>query len=471
MNFSLKLLKNSVVIGFLAVIALAFVGQVYSSSPIRFEGGFYTNLFGSGTQANEHKGDFCDPKDGKCDGDGKNFVVKFVCDGKKNDCNNHDTESEWVKDEVNLLDDYKTYNRSYDKSHTQKIKCDQTIQIDVFDKQCRVGDDGWECKDNNLKDYMVFYNECKEDKKPPVCVFDYSPKEGFAPLTVNFDGSKSKDEDGQIVKYEWTFSNNVKKEGAKVSQTFTTAKDELVSLVVTDNDGNKSTNECKANIKVKAPTTENQKPVCKIVSAEPKEGDIPLKVKFDATGSFDNDGTISRYLWDFGDGHTGEGIKEEHEYTKDGNFKATLVVEDNLKVQSSKCEVEINAKNDEDNDNDNNDNDDEDDNDEDHDDNDNDNNKGTVLSIASTSGGKVASGVSTVRNSPKTGFNNLYIGLYLLILGVMIKILIDKMKKEGYLPNFNVKPSIKLKIRKPQIDVLSTTNKILGQVGLKLVKV
>jgi hypothetical protein len=52
-------------------------------------------------------------------------------------------------------------------------------------------------------------------------------------------------------------------------------------------------------------------------------------VEFDATGSFDNDGIISTYLLDFGDGNFWSGTKYEHQYTKPGTYGIILMVRDN----------------------------------------------------------------------------------------------------------------------------------------------
>jgi PKD repeat protein len=38
-------------------------------------------------------------------------------------------------------------------------------------------------------------------------------------------------------------------------------------------------------------------------------------VQFNASASFDVDGSIVSYEWDFGDGHTGSGIAPKHTYT------------------------------------------------------------------------------------------------------------------------------------------------------------
>jgi hypothetical protein len=49
---------------------------------------------------------------------------------------------------------------------------------------------------------------------------------------------------------------------------------------------------------------------------------------FDATRSVDPDGKIERFVWDFGDGHTGQGRTVSHKYEKGGEFNVTLRVMD-----------------------------------------------------------------------------------------------------------------------------------------------
>ncbi|MFH0727836.1 MAG: PKD domain-containing protein [Pseudomonadota bacterium] len=63
--------------------------------------------------------------------------------------------------------------------------------------------------------------------------------------------------------------------------------------------------------------------------ATPVSGTAPLTVSFSAAGSYDPDGTIAAYEWDFGDGTTGSGVTVNHTYITSGNFEATLTVADN----------------------------------------------------------------------------------------------------------------------------------------------
>ena len=71
----------------------------------------------------------------------------------------------------------------------------------------------------------------------------------------------------------------------------------------------------------------NALPVARI-EADRFEGIAPLTVRFDASGSYDPDGTIRKYRWDLGDGNDGTGPQIEHTYSAPGTYQATLTVTD-----------------------------------------------------------------------------------------------------------------------------------------------
>lgn len=54
-----------------------------------------------------------------------------------------------------------------------------------------------------------------------------------------------------------------------------------------------------------------------------------LSCSFDASGSYDPDGSIVDYAWDFGDGNTGNGVNTNHSYAIDGSYQVSLTVIDN----------------------------------------------------------------------------------------------------------------------------------------------
>ena len=71
----------------------------------------------------------------------------------------------------------------------------------------------------------------------PVARISASTTDGYAALTVNFDGSASTDGDGRIVEYAWDFDDEATATGATASHTFTEPGGYNVELTVTDDDG------------------------------------------------------------------------------------------------------------------------------------------------------------------------------------------------------------------------------------------
>ncbi len=159
--------------------------------------------------------------------------------------------------------------------------------------------------------------------KGPAATFKVKPKQGPAPLTVKFDASKSKPSNrqtGRIVSYEWDFDDGSKAYGAKVSHKFNKAGLYSVTMEITDNLGAKDSSvvDIIAYSKPSASFT-----------ASTTEGVTPLKIDFNASGSYDEDGKITSYKWTFGDGTSGTGKIVSHTYTKGGNPMVTLTVQDN----------------------------------------------------------------------------------------------------------------------------------------------
>ena len=71
----------------------------------------------------------------------------------------------------------------------------------------------------------------------------------------------------------------------------------------------------------------NQAPVA-IASATPTSGNAPLTVQFSSDGSYDPDGAIAAYSWDFGDGSTSGEPNPSHTYSAAGTYTASLTVTD-----------------------------------------------------------------------------------------------------------------------------------------------
>ena len=73
------------------------------------------------------------------------------------------------------------------------------------------------------------------------------------------------------------------------------------------------------------PTVPNQSPIASF-TATPTSGMVPLEVFFDASGSYDPDGDISSYEWDFKDGTTGTGETVNHTFNSTENYDVELTV-------------------------------------------------------------------------------------------------------------------------------------------------
>lgn len=143
---------------------------------------------------------------------------------------------------------------------------------------------------------------------------------GPKPLTVNFTGSDSSDADGSIVNYSWNYGDGNSSNSVDPSHTYTSSGIYTATLTVTDNDG--LTDSDSVII-----TVLNASPVA-IISANPLSGEAPLLVSFDASSSYDPDGTISAYSWDLGDGATATGSSTSHIFAE-GLYTVTLTVTDN----------------------------------------------------------------------------------------------------------------------------------------------
>ncbi len=158
--------------------------------------------------------------------------------------------------------------------------------------------------------------------KAPMAVFIESSSNVHIDDTVTFNASNSYDPDGTIVNYFWDFGDGNTGTGELVSHAYTDNRSYFVTLTVTDNDGATDTD----NTRI---TVINSLPVASFTSS-PGTVNTNEFFSFDASGSYDPDGTIVNYLWDFGDGTTGTGISTQHSYSQDGTFVVTLTVTDNF---------------------------------------------------------------------------------------------------------------------------------------------
>lgn len=158
---------------------------------------------------------------------------------------------------------------------------------------------------------------------PPVAEAN-GPYSGVAGIAVSFSSTGSNDPDGAALTYLWNFGDGATASQANPSHAYPAAGTYSATLTVTDAQGASGSDTATVTISPPAP---NQSP---IANAGPdKTGAIRTNISFSGSGSYDPDGTISNYAWNFGDGTTGSGVSVTHKYTKTGIFTVTLTVTDN----------------------------------------------------------------------------------------------------------------------------------------------
>jgi len=156
------------------------------------------------------------------------------------------------------------------------------------------------------------------------------PYENSRYQLITFDGSGSSDTDGTITGYRWDFDNDGTYDTgwltiSTTTHAYSTAGIYTVKLQVKDNAEATATDTTTATINEQP--AEANPPVAD--ANGPYTGLTYQNISFDGSSSYDNDGTITSYMWDFGDGTTENGIKPIHRYNSSGLFNITLTVTDN----------------------------------------------------------------------------------------------------------------------------------------------
>jgi PKD repeat protein len=169
------------------------------------------------------------------------------------------------------------------------------------------------------------------DDSPPLADFTVSPASGAAPLMVTLDASGSRDEEGSITDYRWSFGDG---SGSSVSApfaeyTYTDSGTYRIVLTVTDDEGQTGTFEQTITVTPGDTGAENAPPTADF-TIYPETGPAPLSVALDASKSNDADGWIDEYKWSFGDGEFATEIDRfvNHIFQIQGNYTVTLTVTD-----------------------------------------------------------------------------------------------------------------------------------------------
>ena len=155
---------------------------------------------------------------------------------------------------------------------------------------------------------------------PPVPVIEGPGEPVAVGEAVLLDGSKSSDADGVILSYLWDFGDGAMGEGETAEYAWASPGVYEVTLTVIDNSGTGS-----ATQTARFEVIVNTRP---FAEAGPDQFVTASEVQFDGGASRDIDGRIAQYLWEFGDGRTGQGPRPVHFYERPGTYQVALTVTD-----------------------------------------------------------------------------------------------------------------------------------------------
>jgi PKD repeat protein/KaiC/GvpD/RAD55 family RecA-like ATPase len=170
-------------------------------------------------------------------------------------------------------------------------------------------------------DWTQFQDTVIAQDIPPVAQFTESAKTVDTGVPVQFDASSSYDPDGTITSYDWSFGDGNTGVGIVANHAYAENGTYTVVLTVHDNDGLTNTSQDLIVVNDRAP-------VAQFVLSTGTV-DTGVFVQFDASPSYDPDGTITSYHWDFGDGNDAVGKVTTHSFAEDGLYTITLTVTDN----------------------------------------------------------------------------------------------------------------------------------------------
>ncbi len=321
-------LRTSIVIG-AALFLLLFAPTASVDAAMSYGSGIYTNLCGTATSATANtcnKG--CNTSTGACSA---SYVVKWTCDGKTTDCRSNET--------------------SFASSQSLGSPgCGKTVQIDVFNKNCRAGG-GWTCSDADLQDYIVWYSgDC--GGQIPACdsnAVSMAVNPQPAPLGSNVSFSVSGSQGSTWIADSWSGGVSctgpfwgTKSCNAIASGTYTWTHNWKNCSVSTDNCGGVCTKQI--NYQIQSGPTPTPTATCdgfSVVSGN--NALVPATVVLRARAT-----NATRYRFYFGDGKQEESTSNEitHRYENSGTFTARVDIkdpQDNWRTSSS-CEATLTVK-------------------------------------------------------------------------------------------------------------------------------
>jgi PKD repeat protein len=175
--------------------------------------------------------------------------------------------------------------------------------------------------------------KCTIENRPPVSMPN-GPYDGREGDPIVFSSEGSFDPDGGLLNYLWDFGDNSQSIEENPSHIYMEKGDYTVSLTVTDEYGLEDKQSTKSFV------VENKSPISN--ANGPYIAYLGEPFQFNSSGTYDPDGEISEYFWDFGDEENSTEAFPTHEYMEIGVFQVTLRVTDNngeIDTDKTECEV------------------------------------------------------------------------------------------------------------------------------------
>jgi C1A family cysteine protease len=197
----------------------------------------------------------------------------------------------------------------------------------------------------NVDRYMVTWVEYDPDDYdwPPIADAGH-PKGASMDEELFFNAENSFDAEGEIMSYTWDFGDQQTATGPAVSHKYTELGEYTVTLTVTDNSGQKTTDEIQ--IWIQNSNEPSPAPLVYGKNTHNLGSRYPLEIE-----GFDPEGNDLYYYIDWGDGtkeewigpyNSGEKIKATHIWTKPGAYNVKIKTKDVFDAESKWTELQIN---------------------------------------------------------------------------------------------------------------------------------
>ncbi|MDA3905174.1 MAG: PKD domain-containing protein [Bacteroidales bacterium] len=189
------------------------------------------------------------------------------------------------------------------------------------------GEQTGECDNTDTDELIVSVEEA------PLAEFTY--QDSVAVNTdIEFNALLSDGRGNEITSYNWNLGDGSSAVGKKITHNFSKYGNYIVELTInTDSKSGCNSSTIKKTVYV------NEKPVA--IAEGELFANINEVLKFDASKSYDPNGVLTEYLWNFGAGTSKEGVNVSHSFNKPGNYKVSLTVKDETNLSNSSATHEL----------------------------------------------------------------------------------------------------------------------------------